>query len=297
MRPPRRRPFAPSQFPSVSFRFDRLELKFVITPEQRERLMPEILPHVSADENATETAYYPIVSLYYDNADRDCYWQKVRGWPSRRKMRVRVYGSLDGALPPTTFLEVKHKHLGRVVKRRARIPLEMALAVGAGEKLDGIFLPENDRRVVEEANRLVHENAFRPSCCMRYDRYAYSDNNPDSDLRITFDTGIAYRFENFTPIPDDRAFDKFLLPEGFSVMEVKVIGCMPYWLSFLIGKYRCIFQSHSKYCNALEDGDPVLHRQLGGRVKIQYGVTPPLREIEKVLVKHDFQSPGLAEAS
>src|SRR5579862_3635373 len=142
MRPPRCQPFAPSvpsQFSSVSFRFDRLELKFVITPEQRENLMSGILPHVRADENATETAYYPIVSLYYDNQDRDCYWQKVRGWPSRRKMRVRVYGSLDGALPPTTFMEVKHKHFGRVVKRRARIPLDMALAVGAGEKLDGIF--------------------------------------------------------------------------------------------------------------------------------------------------------------
>jgi hypothetical protein len=212
-------------------------------------------------------------------------------------MRVRVYGSLDGVLPPTTFLEVKHKHFGRVVKRRARIPLDMALAVGAGEKLDGIFLPENDRRVVEEANRLVHEAAFRPSCCMRYDRYAYSDKNPDSDLRITFDTDIAYRFDDLNPVPDDRKFDKRLLPECYSVMEVKITGCMPYWLSCLIGKYHCILQSHSKYCNALEDGDPVLHQQIGGRVKIQYGVTPPLAGLEQVVVKHDFQPNGLAEAS
>jgi len=229
-----------------------------------------------ADENATETAYYPIVSLYYDNADRDCYWQKVRGWPSRRKMRVRVYGSLDGLLPPTTFMEVKHKHMGRVVKRRARIPLEMALAVGEGKPIEDVFLPENDRRVVEEALRLVHEDGFRPCCAMRYDRYAYAARDLESDLRITFDTDIAYRFDNLTPIPDDRRFEKSLLPPGYSVLEVKTTYCVPYWLSCLIGKLGCIYQSHSKYCNAVEDGDPVLHASLGGPVKVQYGVVPPL---------------------
>ncbi len=259
--------------------------------------MPHLMPYLRADENATETAYYPIVSLYYDNLDRDCYWQKVRGWPSRRKLRVRVYGSLDGVLPPTSFVEVKHKHFGRVVKRRARIPLEMALAVGEGDRLEGVHLPENDRRVVEESVRLVEDCAFRPSCCMRYDRHAYSDINPESDLRITFDTGIAYRFQDLTPTPDDQKFEKYLLPDGFSVMEIKITGNVPYWLSRVVGEVGCVIQSHSKYCNALEDGDPVLHGQLGGRVKIQYGVAPPLAGLEQVLVAHDFKSPGLAEAS
>ncbi len=272
----------------MSYRADRFELKFVIGPEQRAELMPRLLPYLQADENATETAYYPIVSLYYDNEERDCYWQKVRGWPSRRKMRVRVYGSLDGVLPPTSFMEIKHKHLGRVVKRRARIPLDMALAVGSGEAIDASYLPENDRRVCDEAFRLVHDSGFRPSCCMRYDRYAYTGLDPEVDLRITFDTEIGYRFDDLTPIPDDRRFEKFLLPYGFCVMEVKVIGSVPYWLSCMVGKYGCIYQSHSKYCNALEAGDPVLHSQLGGPVKVQYGVVPPLADLEHMLSRETW---------
>ena len=195
------------------------------------------------------------------------------------------------------FVEIKHKHFGRVVKRRARIPLEMALAVGEGEKIEEIFLSENDRRVVDEALRLVRDSQFRPSCCMRYERHAYSDKDPDSDLRITFDTDIAYRFHDLIPVPDDRRFEKVLLPAGFAVMEIKITGCIPYWLTQLVGEAGCVLQSHSKYCNALEDGDPVLHRQLGGRVKIQYGVVPPLAGLEQVLVSHNFDRPGLAEAS
>ena len=114
------------------YRLDRFEMKFVLNPEIRERLLPKLLPHLRADENAGEGAHYPIVSLYYDNQDRDCYWEKVRGERSRRKLRVRVYGSSDGTLPPTSFVEVKHKADGRNVKRRAQMTLEQALVVASG---------------------------------------------------------------------------------------------------------------------------------------------------------------------
>jgi len=258
----------------VIYRLDRFEMKFVITREQRASLMPHLLPHLRADENAGEGAFYPIVSLYYDNADRDCYWEKAHSAPSRRKLRVRVYGSLDGALPPTCFVEVKHKCDGRGVKRRLRVPLETALRIADGENVD-LPLRVPDRQLVEEVHKLVHERGFLPCCSMRYDRQAFADVHPQSDLRITFDTGIGYRMDNLIPVPDDKRFERFLLPDGYSVMEVKVTGSVPYWLTCMIGEHGCILQGHSKYSNALEDGDPVLHEQMGGRPrKRHYGVTP-----------------------
>ena len=249
-------------------------MKFVITRDQREALMPDLLPRMKADENAKEGAFYPIVSLYYDNADRDCYWEKVEGMGNRRKMRVRVYGSLDGALPPTIFVEIKHKCDGRGVKRRLLCTLDEAFKVSAGENIaprTGIV----DQRLIEEIHALVHQRGFKPSCAMRYDRHAFADRDPESDLRVTFDTGIAYRFDNFAVMPDDRRFDQFLLPDGYSVLEVKVTGTVPYWLTHIIGRHHCILQSHSKYNNALEEGDEIIHRQIGGRiVKHHYGLTP-----------------------
>ena len=249
-------------------------MKFVITRAQREAILPRLLERMRADENAVEDAYYPIVSLYYDNPQRDCFWEKEQGYPSRRKMRVRVYGNLDGRLPPTIFVEIKHKCDGRGVKRRLLVPLEEAYSISAGND-PTVPLDAVNTRLVEEIHHLVKVRGFRPCCAMRYDREAYADRDPESDLRVTFDTGIAYRFDRLRPIPDDREFSEFLLPDGYSVMEVKVTGCVPYWMTLLVGETGCILQGHSKYNNALEAGDPVLHEQMGGRpYKPHYGLTP-----------------------
>ena len=238
-------------------RLDRFELKFVITRGQRDALIPHLRPHLRADEYAGDHGFYPIISLYYDNADRDCYWEKVRGLGSRRKMRVRVYGSRDGQVAPTAFVEVKHKCDSRVVKRRVQMPLGAALAVCAGEAA-GRLLSLAEKRVVEEVQGLVRGRGFRPVCCMRYDRQALADVNPASDLRITFDAGIGWRLDDLTPAPDDRNFFHHLLPEGAAVMEVKGTGAVPYWLARMLGETGCRLASFSKYCNALAAGDPAV---------------------------------------
>lgn len=241
-------------------------MKFVISRAVRDRLLPHLMPHLRADENAGEGAFYPIVSVYYDTAERDCYWEQIRGAKSRRKLRVRVYGSRDGALPPTCFVEVKHKCDGRGVKRRVRVSLEDALTIASGQSV-ATSLSQMDLRTVEEVHKLVHERGFQPCCCMRYDRQAFAGADAGSDLRITFDTGVAYRFQNLTPVPDDQDFRSYLHPEGVSVMEVKVTGAVPYWLTKMLGENGCILQSHSKYCNSLEAGDPVLRPMLFGGPK------------------------------
>lgn len=226
--------------------------------------MPELLPHLRADEHAVMGAHYPIVSVYYDNAERDCYWDNLNGAKSRRKLRVRLYGSQGGSAPPSCFAEVKHKVEGRNVKRRARLSLEEALAVAAGEHMPATLSP-GEQRTVEEIHALVRQRRLKPCVCLRYDRHAYAGVDPGADLRITFDTAIAYRFERLTPVPDDRDFADYLHADGASVMEVKVTGAVPYWLTRLLGANGCVLRGHSKYCRALEAGDPVL-QHLRGRV-------------------------------
>lgn len=239
-------------------------MKFVITGAQRTALMEKLEPHLRPDANGGTGAAYPVVSLYYDSADRDCYWEKVRGLASRRKLRVRVYGSRDGSVPPASFIEVKHKCDGRGVKRRVALPLEQALRVGQGLWPEGADLPEMDRRVIHEAHDMVRRRSFKPVMVMRYDRSAYASRDPESDLRVTFDTAIRCRLDNLIPEPDDRRFDLAgeMHVDGTSVMEVKITGCIPYWLSRMIAGAGCRLQSHSKYSAALERGDPVLRAML-----------------------------------
>lgn len=232
-------------------RLDRFEIKFVITREQRTALMAELEPHLQPDGNGSSGGAYPIVSLYYDNAARDCYWERVRGVTSRRKLRVRVYGNLEGTVLPAAFLEVKQKCDGRVVKRRMPMPLESALRAAAGEPVHAV-LGFAERRLVGEVQQLVRDRGFFPTCCMRYERHAWAGRDADSDLRITFDQAIGYRMDDLTPAPDDRKFSRYLLRDGQSVMEIKVTGAVPYWLTRLLGEKGCMLSSHSKYCSAIE---------------------------------------------
>ena len=239
-------------------------MKFAITPAQRAALMSQLGSHLRPDENAGDGARYPVVSLYYDNAARDCYWDKARSLPSRRKLRVRVYGSSDGAVPAVSFIEIKHKCEGRGVKRRVPLPLAQALRVCEGLQPEVVSLSEPDRRIIAEAHNLILHRKFKPVMLMRYDRTAYAARDPESDLRVTFDEGIRVRFDNLTPEPDDRRFaeDDEMHGDGSTVMEVKVTGCIPYWLSRTIAAAGCRMQSHSKYSSALERRDPVLRAML-----------------------------------
>ncbi len=263
-KPPVVFPNEPSLPEYVSFRLDRFEMKFAITPAQRAVLMAQLGSYLRADENAGDGARYPVVSLYYDNAERDCYWDKARSLPSRRKLRVRVYGSHDGAVPTSSFVEIKHKCDGRGVKRRVLLPLAQALRVCEGLQPEGVTLSEPQRRIIAEAHDLVLRRHFRPVVVMRYERTAYAALDQESDLRVTFDEGIRARFDSLTPDPDDRFFaaGSELHTDGLTVMEVKVTGCIPYWLGRTISAAGCRMQSHSKYSIALEEGDPVLRAML-----------------------------------
>ena len=268
----------------VSLRIDRFEMKFSVSAAQRTALMAQLAPHLRPDENAGDGAQYPVVSLYYDNADRDCYWERARGIPSRRKLRVRVYGSRDGTVPATAFIEIKHKCEGRGVKRRVQLPLGQALRVGDGLWPEGGRFSEMDARVIREAHDMVLRGRFKPVLVMRYDRTAYAAAEPGNDLRVTFDSGVRVRFVHLAPEPDDRRFDvpDKLDDDGTAVMEVKITGCIPYWLSRTLAAAGCRMQSHSKYSSALEQNDPVLRAMLSpqwrarltGRVPERPGFSP-----------------------
>lgn len=257
-------PNEPSPPEYVSLRLDRFEMKFAVSAAQRAALMTQLGPHLRSDENAGPGARYPVVSLYYDNAERDCYWERARSLPSRRKLRVRVYGSRDGAVPPVSFIEIKHKCDGRGVKRRVPLPLVQALRVCDGFQPDGVTISDSDRRIIAEVHDLVIHRGYRPVLVMRYDRTAYAAIDPGSDLRVTFDEGIRARLDHLTPDPDDRRFaaDAEANGDGTAVMEIKVTGCVPYWLSRTIAATGCRLQSHSKYSETLESSDPVLRSML-----------------------------------
>ena len=76
--------------------FERLELKFVISAAQRRALVAVLGERLQPDAYGDATGHYPTVDLYFDSPGFELYWERWRGLPSRRKLRLRVYG--QGAL-------------------------------------------------------------------------------------------------------------------------------------------------------------------------------------------------------
>ncbi len=235
---------------------DRFEYKFLIRRERRDELLGRLAGQLLPDTHGGSDGHYPIVSLYYDSPDLRCYWDAWRGIPSRRKLRVRVYGSLDGAIAPTSFIEVKHKADGRGVKRRIQTTLAQALAVSQGARPDASF-SAHDLRIAEEVHRLVAQEGFRPTCVMRYDRHAYFLHLPEEaelgrePLRVTFDHDIAVRFDELTPTVDDRRFNQYVLPADHCIMEVKGAGSVPYAFAAHLSHLRLYPRQFSKYGEGL----------------------------------------------
>ena len=244
-------------------RLDRLEFKFMIPTSTRDEVIEEVVKHTGVDTEASQSGSYPIISQYYDNIQRDSYWEKQRKQHSRRKLRVRVYGSEGESIPPTTFIEVKHKQNGRGVKRRLRLSKEEALQLAE----EGTIIPTSSRRdrmIVQEISDLIHKRNFKFLCTMRYDRQAFIGDAESPDLRVTFDTGIACRFEQLDLQANDQRFEHYIVPKDQCIMEVKTNTVIPIWLRNLIGDQGMTRQSYSKFCTALEKHDPVLRRTLFG---------------------------------
>ncbi len=243
-------------------RFDRIEFKFIISLKQRDELLKDIELHTGYDETAGGCSQYPIISQYYDNIERDSYWEKQRKQKSRRKLRIRVYGSDEGTMPPTTFIEVKHKYYGRGVKRRIQLNMNEAIDLVENGKLehDVNEMSRSDRMTTNEIIDLVTYRSFKFLCTMRYDRQAFVGGEDAPDLRITFDTGIACRFEEKNLQADDKRFDHYLLPQDQCIMEVKTNSVIPYWLRQLIGDHSLVSQSFSKFCTALERHDHIISK-------------------------------------
>ncbi len=100
----------------------RFEHKILIDDARRAELLARFADRLLPDTTGSTDGRYPVVSLYCDTPDRRCHWEAWRGVPSRRKLRVRIYGTRDGSIPSATFVEVKHRDGREGAKRRVKLP-------------------------------------------------------------------------------------------------------------------------------------------------------------------------------
>jgi len=153
-------------------------------------------------------------------------------------------------------VELKKKCKKTVFKRRIIVPQKDALNFLSGSELpeDEFDKPESkpsDKQIAKEIKyfRDIYKT-LRPVVFLSYDRQAYFDKE-DKDFRITFDTNIRYRTTDLSL--EYEPGGELLLDPDKTIMEIKLVGGMPLWLSRFLSDKQIFKASFSKYGNAYKD--------------------------------------------
>lgn len=216
----------------------RYELKYIISPEQKEFFLERLKGHMEADAFGKTS----IASLYYDTPNYRLIRTSLEKPMFKEKIRLRSYGMATDSSP--VFLELKRKAYGIVYKRRVQttIPLVKNFFDGNGDICAGGQINTEITYFRDFYKNLV------PSCLIIYDRTAYFE--PGGDLRLTIDENPRYRVKDLDLRVSMEGIS--LLPEGYSIMEIKVQQAMPLWLTSILSDGRIYKASFSKYGAAYE---------------------------------------------
>jgi len=228
-------------------RFNRFELKYILPLAQCARLLDELKEQIVPDRHGGASGY-PVVSLYYDSPDYECFWAKIEGLKYRRKVRLRIYPEHDIRRVERAAVEVKQRINKTVQKRRLALPLAQAEALCAGE-LDLAGLEPEDAQVASEVLTLRHHLDLRPTAVTSYWRRAFDGHQENAGLRVTFDTDVAARMHALKI--NETARNRLLLPADWCIMEVKADERVPQWIASLLARHGCQIARVSKYCTGV----------------------------------------------
>lgn len=212
----------------------RYELKYILNSEQEAFLRERLKGHMEPDQYGKTS----IASLYYDTPDSRLINASIEKPLFKEKLRLRSYGLATDVSP--VYLELKRKAFGIVYKRRIQTTVPGVQRFFRGEGGAGTQIDQELSYFKEMYGDLD------PACLIIYDRTAFFE--PGGDLRLTIDNAPRYRL---TDLDLRKSMDGIpLLPEGWSILEIKVQEAMPLWLSKILDEGKIYMASFSKYGEA-----------------------------------------------
>lgn len=219
----------------------RHELKYIINSGIYHILRSRLRAAVKPDPHG-DNGVYRITSLYFDDAFRTAYNDKLIGLDVRKKYRIRYY-SLS---PSVINLEVKEKKGEMVCKRSIPLSYEEYNQIIRGdteclkqEKLTGTAGEEF--YLTDRLTKLV------PAVLVDYKREAYIC--PAGNVRITFDSNLKTAVQA-DPLGGKADFIN-VFNNGEIILEVKYDSFIPAYIQELLNGVPVTRESVSKfvYCS------------------------------------------------
>ena len=219
--------------------FKRYELKYLLTSEQKEKVLAAMDSYMKLDQYGRTT----IRNLYYDTETYLLIRRSIEKPAYKEKLRIRSYSqvSADSAV----FVELKRKYNGVVYKRRLALTNQDAMMWLSGEKHC-----DQHTQIAKEINYFMERyDALRPTIFLSYEREAYYCTD-GADFRVTFDDSIVCRQEDLSL--EAQVYGRQILPEGMTLMEIKCSGGIPLWMTQVLSKEGIYKTSFSKYGTAYQ---------------------------------------------
>ncbi len=220
--------------------FKRYELKYMITQEQKEKVLSAIEPYMTIDEYGRTT----IRNIYFDTDNYRLIRASIEKPMYKEKLRIRSYELATHQ--SKVFVELKKKYDHVVYKRRISMTEGEAMAwLCQGSFPD---IKENKRQIADEINYFMSfYEGLKPAAFLSYEREAFCTKEK-SDFRVTFDDNILYRGTKLQLTED--AWGTSLLPAGKVLMEIKCSGGIPLWMTEVLSREKIYKTSFSKYGTA-----------------------------------------------
>lgn len=231
--------------------FKRYELKYLMTLQQKEKVLQAMEPYMSLDHYGRTT----IRNIYYDTDTFRLVRNSMEHPVYKEKLRVRSYGFADRNDP--VFIELKKKYQSIVYKRRLALPQYSASGWLCGQE----EIPLHTQIAAEIEYFCKYYQTLQPTVFLSYEREAFYSRCGD-DFRVTFDENILSREEELTLNSD--VWGQPLLPRGQVLMEIKTGGGIPLWMSHFLTKHKIFKTSYSKYGTAYQT--MMIPNQEGGKL-------------------------------
>ena len=217
--------------------FARYEIKYLIDKDQKEHLLEAMSGRMKPDRYGHTT----IRNIYFDTTDFRLIRTSLDKPEYKEKLRIRSYKKVTE--DDDVFVELKKKFEGVVYKRRTAMPEHLA----SRWLCEGSRAPYDTQIVNEIAYLMEFYKTLEPKVFLSYERDAYlaCDN---SGLRITFDSNIIARDYDLT-LTKNVYGDKVTREDQY-ILEIKVSGGMPMWLTgFLTGNnlHKTSFSKYGTY--------------------------------------------------
>jgi VTC domain len=233
----------------------RHELKYVVDLVEGEAFIEIAKSFCTVDSHSDSDGAYEVASVYYDTRDLRFFYDRQESIGYRRKVRLRSYLSSTGQ--PVQCIEIKEKHKHLVAKKRVFTNHEIIddFTTKNEFSLNSILTCVSDSIAKREIEFLHGRLNLQPVNTIRYIRKALTAIN-DSSVRITLDRRLTSGLPTILPYSPDS--EKFILPPGKAILEIKSDRDLPLWLFSLLQRAEFRRVRFSKYCAAIENNLSVL---------------------------------------